>query len=255
MKARKRNRLSAANRALINEVDLREPAAVPLTLHDAIREVVVEKRVDELYDQAERDQRSPEEILQALILHNDMERYANLPIEVFGPNPWSKPPTESEPEQDVNETPAPAPPAPQPRAKPPVRRKPVPVAATPLSDEQRQEIVDAYVANMSTVEICAAYNINPPRLYDTLRKAGIALRGREPTKQAMQLPSIDHIPSLNGTSTSVLPTWTVVYTVRRTEQQVVAAASFNDAAAAVQKLGDDDIEVLSVSKIIPGAPL
>ena len=243
-RALKRQHLSPSNRALINEVDLNEPQIRP-PLSTMVDTILIEKE----WEQAAANGIDPLRHAGERILKLGL---ADVPVVIDRAEPPQKEePTMPEPEPGPLAGPPPPRPKRRPVTPPPPRRKPpVPLL---LTDEQRQEIIDAYVANMSTVEICAAYSINPPRLYDTLRKAGIALRGREPTKMATQLPPIDHIPSLNGSSTSVLPMWTVVYTVRRTEQQVVAAASFNDAAAAVQKLGDDEIDVVSVARAAPGA--
>ena len=238
-RALKRQHLSPSNRALINDVDLKEPQIRPLNVTDAISTVLL----DQEWQQAAADGIDPrwragEKIMEVAL--------ADVPVVIdrYEP-PQKEEPTMPEPE--------PGPPLPRPKRRPvtpppPRRKPPVPLL---LTDEQRQEIIDAYVANMSTVEICAAYNINPPRLYDTLRKAGVPLRGREPTKTATQLPPIDHIPSLNGTTTAVLSEWTVTYTVRRTETKVMAAKSFNDAAFLVAEGVGGDVEIIGVAKVQP----
>ena len=249
MKARRRNRLSAENRKLINELDLQEPEVRPLTLEEAIRVTAIDKRVDELQARAEREQIDPIDMLAGIVLRGDMERFANVPIQVDGPRPWSAPEPEEQEEKEVTPEPMPAPTQPQ-------RRGHHTAGKLPLTDEQRAEIAEAFKAGEPTSEICRAYEIGQATLYNIVRKAGIPLRKAQatvpskPSINGVTVGVVDTVPSLNGTSTTVLPTWTVIYTVRRTEQQIVAAASFNDAAAAVQKLGDDDIEVLSVSKVM-----
>lgn len=243
-RALKRQHLSPSNRALINEVDLKEPQIRPLNVTDAISTVLL----DQEWQQAAADGIDPrwragEKIMEVAL--------ADVPVVIDRAEPPQKEtPTVPEPEPG----PLAGPPQPRPKRRPvtpppPRRKPPVPL---PLTDEQRQEIVDAYIANMTTVEICAAYNINPPRLYDTLRKAGIPLRGREPTKPAAPLPSIhlNKIPSPNGSSKSVLPMWTVTYRAWAVKTETIVCA-LEDLSVTLRKGGYNDpgiSEVISIAK-------
>ena len=80
---------------------------------------------------------------------------------------------------------------------------------SPTSSGRR--IIDAYVAEHVHCRDLRCLQ-HPTRRACTRRciKAGIALRrAARPTKMALlhSTPPIDHIPSLNGSSTSVLPMW------------------------------------------------
>lgn len=123
-----------------------------------------------------------------------------------------------------------------------------------LTPERRKEIADAYILGMPVEEICTAWGIGNGTLYHILHINRIPKRQIQihptqenpmPDKSSPPVSAQKVAPaSVNGL-VSGLPEWTVTYTVMRTETTTVAAASFNDAAAAVNGEG---IEVVSVAR-------
>jgi len=233
----KRLHLSPSNRALINEVDLKEPQIVerpdplikPISVRDAVLDVVIDAEFDREIEKGIDAGKTPAQIADEMILKSVMPR--GLPhYDAVVP-----PPKEETPVSDA----------------PPNFRP-------PLSLEERQEVIDAYVAGETIAEIMRAYNIGTTRLYETLDAAGVPRRGtnrgpnREPKKEQFQMPStvpvsppkVAETPA-NGVVSGLIE-WVVTYTVTRTETTIVAAKDFNAAAASVT-----DGDVISVAKKLP----
>ena len=229
----KKQQLSPANRALIVETALWEPAPKP-SIYDTVLDVMIERRVDQEVDAAIAAGKSPEQFVGDVLFKAAME---DMPL------PLVRPKTKEEPiTTEVPEAP---------------KRNPADVM--PLSAETKQEMVDAYVAGMSVAEICHAYGVGTTRLYGALRAANVPLRGakggwsfKEEFKEKHAMPTQPTVtaPTGNGVepiAVTKLTEWTVTYLVRKTETKTVAAKSFNDAAAAVES---DGIEVVSVAKVV-----
>jgi hypothetical protein len=228
--------LSQANRALINEVDLQEPQIVEhrsgwetsLSVQDAVKSVVLDAEFDREIENGIDAGKTPEQIANEMILK------AVLPRGLPHYDAVIPPPKEETPVSDA----------------PPNFRP-------PLTLEERQEVIDAYVAGETIAEIMRAYNIGTTRLYEVLDSAGVPRRGtnrgpnREPKKEQFQMPTpTATAPTPNGTEPALTVTklteWVVTYTVVRTETTIVAAKSFNDAAATIT-----DGDVISVAKKLP----
>jgi hypothetical protein len=228
--------LSQSNRALINEVDLQEPQIVEhrsgwetsLSVQDAVKSVVLDAEFDREIENGIDAGKTPEQIANEMILK------AALPRGLPHYDAVIPPPKEETPVSDA----------------PPNFRP-------PLTLEERQEVIDAYVAGETIAEIMRAYNIGTTRLYEVLDSAGVPRRGtnrgpnREPKKEQFQMPTpTAAAPTPNGTEPALTVTklteWVVTYTVVRTETTIVAAKSFNDAAATIT-----DGDVISVAKKLP----
>jgi transposase-like protein len=223
-KRRKAARLSAKNRALISEVDLKEPH---LRVEDAIFEATFE-----------RDLENHRGDVVSTVHEKLLKGYTDVPV-IFPERP-----TKSQPEPPVlEEEPEPVPPV----SESPSKRKRMPA-------ETRQEIADAYVAGMSVDDICSAWSIGVGSLYSTLNKLKIPRRTRYPGGQTLE--HLDPIPEShavsaptpgNGTSAG-LPEWLVTIEVRRTEVIAVHAQDFNAAAAAALLGMTGDTQVVSIAR-------
>ena len=218
-----------------------EPAATPVSVRDAVLDVVVLQDID----RGVADGKTPYDAAADLLLKNGID---SIPIRV--PR-FTSPPTPA-----ASEEPTPIAMPEEPITKG-VRRGRNNAGKSPLTDEQRREIADAFAAGMSTTEIVRAYDIGTATLYAIVRKAGLPLRGRPGSKPAeVQMtntapysPPEVLVAPVNGTG-SGLTEWTVTYRVLRTETRTVAAKSFNDAAAAVESAdhGGESVEVVSVAR-------
>jgi hypothetical protein len=251
---KRQQHLSQANRALISAVDLDEPQIkepTPISVSEAVFDVAFNQEIDRVIASGQDPVEYAGDSLVKLVLRDETQPVIR---------PTARHMTAEEALVSA------LPPRPK-RRTPPLRppARPIPLA---LSEATTQEIVDAYASGVASVdEICATYSINPPRLYAAVRKAGVPLRGtprRRPVTppvaakkepQVMPTPPVSAppvaAPPPNGV-VSVLTEWTVTYLVRKTETQVVAAKSFNDAAKAVTENQQyQDVEVISVAKVIP----
>lgn len=261
VRRRKAARLSQENRALITATDLKEPQmrtdveswqaidepAKPISLRRAVHEELLVEKLSGMIEVAQQNGLEPESAYQELILRTDMDRYADVPVLIDGPEPdYTEPELATEGNPFIDK--------PLPR----VRRGRG--GKTPITAEQRKEIADAYAAGMPVNEICRAWDIGIGALYLTIDAFGIARRGRpggsahstRPVKEQL-VPATSskpashtpaEAPSANGRA-SGLPEWVVTYQVVQTLTRTVAAKSFNDAAAAVES---DGVEVLSVAR-------
>lgn len=234
-RAIKRNQLSKENRALISEVDLKEPQIRPypdtelwvaqdeeprpITVEKAVRKALVDQEFDRVIDAGIDAGLDPNQIAGSMILK------AALPDGLPFPELLKK-------EELI----------------------------TPTESTVRLEIIDAYVAGMTVNEIRRAYSIGMPHLYEILDTAGVPRRHpvlHQTSRKRKEEPMPNSLTSAansitasppNGTAGATpLTEWTVTYLVRRTETKTVAAKSFNDAAAAVEA---DGVEVVSVSKVV-----
>ena len=243
-RAAKRNQLSAATRSLISEVDLREPQMKnggvelppPLRNSKAIRDAIYDIELDRLIEN-----KTEEEALEAVTAELVKLDLKNLDVPVI-----------------ID--------AVQPKYK----------SFPDLSAEERQDICDAYAANITVGDISKTWNISTYTLYQVTKAAGLDLRSAPGRKSAVWVPAEPapftlqeepllpqstppvspvkvETPPPNGV-VSPLPEWTVTYTVTRTttETVVVAAKDFNaaaHAAAGEAAVGDDGtVEVVSVSR-------
>jgi len=222
-RALKRQRLSPANRALISEVDLKEPLPRP---SKAIRDAIFDVELDKLVA-GKTDEEAFEAVTTELV---------KLDIKEMAPLPRVTLPPKEEP------------------AVPLLTRhahKGSVDGNDRLSEDQVAEVADAYTAGMVVMEICDAYNIVTTTLYAILRERGIPLRGgrvKPSQKDQSTMPVSDakvEPPPTNGV-VSGLTEWVVTYTVTRTETTIVAAKDFNAAAASIT-----DGEVISVAKKLP----
>jgi hypothetical protein len=233
----KRLHLSPSNRALINEVDLKEPQIVErqsgwddaLSVEEAVKSVALDHEINREIDAGFDAGKTPEQVASEMILKavlpRKLPRYSAV--------------------------------VPAPKEEIPVSDAP-PNFRPPLTLEERQEVIDAYVAGETIAEIMRAYNIGTTRLYEALDDAGVPRRGtnrgpnRTPPKEPAMPQSTTPVsdakvePAPTNGVVSGLTEWVVTYTVVRTETTIVAAKSFNDAAAAVT-----DGEVISVAKKLP----
>jgi hypothetical protein len=121
-----------------------------------------------------------------------------------------------------------------------------------LTETQKDEVLEMYKSGISTTEIQTAYSIGAQTLYSLVHNAGLPLRGAPQAKEPASVPTPPVSPpppaaaaSVNGRA-SDLTEWVVTYTVTRTETTIVAAKSFNDAAATIT-----DGDVISVAKKLP----
>jgi len=240
-----KRRLSAENRQLISEVDLKEPQ---LRVPDSIRSVIYDIELDRL-----TENKTDEEAFKAV--NDELQKiWTDVPVVV---ERLALPVQEDVPEPE----------------SPVLTRHPHKGSQTYLSADQVAEVADAYVDGMAVMDICNVCNIVTTTLYAILRERGIALRGRPgnarwvtrtPEQFKIKLgkdqstmpvsPTPVETTSVNGLS-SDLPEWLVTYTVVRTETVVVAAKGFSDAASAARHTiaestpGMDDVEVISVAKV------
>jgi len=244
-----KRRLSAENRRLISEVDLKEPQ---LRVSDSIRNAIYEIELDRLIEN-----KTEEEAHDAVVA--ELQKNVMHDFGLTDPLPFPKRRSQPEPEEV---------PEPEPEPEPPVvltRHVHAGGNDSHLTEPQVAEVVAAYVDGMTVMAICDVCNIATTTLYAILRERGIALRGRAGhsrwvTKPAPYGPQIkltgaqSTMPvsptpveptSANG-RVSDLPEWVVTYTVTRTETTIVAAKDFNAAAAAVT-----NGEVISVAKKLP----
>jgi hypothetical protein len=247
-RALKRQRLSPANRALINEVDLKEPLPKPLPLRasKAIRDAIYDVELDKLI--AGKTEEEALEAVTAELVKLDIQNYAPLP-RVALPTPTPQP-------EDV------------PEPEPLTRHVHAGGNDSHLSERQVQEVIDAYVDGMTVMAICEVLNIATTTLYAILREREVPLRGNQGRRWTNRTPSNLTI-KLKGTPQSTMPVsepkvepppsngvvsglteWLVTYTVTRTETTIVAAKSFNDAAQTVGNM-DPQVEVISVAKKLP----
>jgi transposase-like protein len=239
VRQRRAERLSKKNRALISEVDLKEPQMrdeqQPLTVSQAVMEVLP----------AHRNGSHAGVTVQEILL-------------AAAPMPAVDTAEEFNPFIDK----------PMPHVRSGRGGKP------PITPVQRKEIADAYAAGMSVTEICRAYEIGVGALYQTIDAFGLARRGRpggsahstrrpreEPvthvvvtssppvvvTSSPPESPQLAAAASANGTN-SDLPQWVVTYQVVRTETVTVAARDFSNAAAAAINSIEEGAEVLSVAR-------
>jgi len=225
-----KRRLSAENRQLISEVDLKEPLP---RIPDSIRNAIFDIELDRLIEN-----KTPEEASDA-VTHELQKIWTDVPVVM------DRLPQKEEP--PVQET------VPEPT---PLTRHPHKGSQTNLSPDQVAEVADAYVDGMAVLDICNACNIVTTTLYAILRERGIALRGRPGRKDQSTMPvsptPVEKTPT-NGV-VSELTEWTVTYTVVRTETIVVAAKGFSDAASAARASiaestpGMSDVEVIAVAK-------
>lgn len=243
----KRHTLSAGNRALINEVDLKEPQ-IRTDIHDVIIDGLIEREIDQII----ADGKDPVEVLSDKILKMDLDRIPPLEIRPTATRGGGTvpPPKEADRTQDVE------PAAPQ------------KLNLQTLSAEQKQEMLDLFQTDTPINDILAAYSTNSYVLYQLVHRAGLPLRQgggrpssfarsearaarREQQEMPQNTPPVSASPVAapppNGV-VSGLTEWTVTYLVKVTQTRVVAAKSFNDAAAAVDD-GEGDIEVLSVARV------
>jgi hypothetical protein len=260
-KAIKRNRLSPENRALINDLGLKESLLTPQsttppkTIGRAISEVLVDRELD----RGVASGRDRQQVIDGLSLRLLAES-VDIPLDR---------PSSLEP-KDAPAVPATAPTAPI--VSPGPRRGKGGLNKHPITDDQRVEIADAFAAGIPIAEIQQAYDIGAATLYTIVKKAGLPLRGRSgpkpqpkpqtapsaperkepqmPTSPNTPLPSqpVPAAPSSNGTVFG-LTEWVVTYVVKRTETQVVAAHGFSEAAELfVAQSADADVEVVGVMK-------
>jgi len=243
-----KRRLSAANRQLISEVDLKEPQ---LRVPDSIRNAIYEIELDRLIEN-----KTEEEAHDAVVA--ELQKNVMHDFGLTAPIPVPKQPQKEEP--PVQETvPAPI-----------LTRHPHKGSESYLTPDQVAEVADAYIDGMAVMDICNACNIVTTTLYAILRERGIALRGRPkpaplpfapPQRRRpvgfMPQSTSDHWPTSANGRISDLPEWLVTYTIVRTETISVAARDFNSAAAAARTLASTnaegvaeelDIEVLSVAR-------
>lgn len=271
VRKRKAARLSKENRALITEVDLKEPQMAPMSVADAVWDAVIDKRVDAEIDGAlARNPLITEQQFLAEQLHQRIMRDSTaipVRVEVFvpQPEPIEEPPIESDPEE-VEETheliEALESVEVQAAFTGPMRpgrgsHKPA------ITLEQRQEMIDAYIAGEEVDEICRAYDVGTGTLYRYIRQAGVPPRRNYPKYIAdFEGAALEEEPMEAKTSTPVsseplatptpngavdgLSEWVVTYEVRKTETAIIVARDFNAAAAAVAS--EPGIEVVSVAR-------
>ena len=241
MRRRKAKRLSEANRALISEVDLKEPqmrpepVADPLTLSEAISGALIDKQLESVGQDGRLDKLTG--MLTQKFIGND------LPLVRHPERAAQTAPPEEEPEPVAT---APAPP----EAPTNGRRH----RQSRLSADQVDEILEAFKSDISTTEIQAAYGIGAQTLYTLVRRAGLPLRGQSRRLPPEETPVVKtsepaspaqvETESPNGLVPG-LTEWVVTYEVVKTETVTVAAKSFNDAALAVEARG---ITVTSVAR-------
>src|SRR5262252_5454335 len=250
VKARRslKRRLSAENRRLISEVDLKEPQ---LRVSDSIRNAIYEIELDRLIEN-----KTEEEAHDAVVA--ELQKNVMHDFGLTDPLPFPKRRSQPEPE----EVPEPEP-EPEPVSEPPVvltRHVHAGGNDSHLTEPQVAEVVAAYVDGMTVTAICSVLNIATTTLYAILRERGIALRGRAghsrwvsrtPEEFKIKLtgaqstmpvsPTPVEPTSANG-RISDLPEWLVTYTVVRTETISVAARDFNSAAAAARTLASTNAE-------------
>jgi hypothetical protein len=261
-RAEREHRLSRANRALINEVDLKEPQLrereetttwlveppeqlpAPASLGQAIAHITVDRKLENLPDGLPRVEALVNSLIQDELKHTPVDLRPRVPERY---RRHITPPPEEEPVPPVAETPPVQEPA-----------KHVGRPRTPRSPEVEAEIIEMFKSGISTTEIQTAYGIGPQTLYTIVRRYGVPLRGAshggrprkessmpEPVKTSPPVSaSVAPTPTPNG-AVSDLTEWVVTYEVVKTETVVVAAKSFNDAAAAV---GTGGINVVSVAR-------
>jgi hypothetical protein len=223
-------RLSASNRSLINQVDLDEPQLAPEPVASkAVREAIYDQHLDRLTRGL-----SPEAVVQVAGTELFKLHLSDVPVIIDGPVQ----PIREEQTQNV-----------------PGKMRGGP-ANPPLSPEAEIEVVEAYKLGQTVTEICRAYTISPPRLYEAVRKAGLPLRGSQPRKAPEMNQSTSAVssmpvekPSTNGV-VSGLTEWVVTYTVSKTETMIVVAKGFSDAASSVSQ-ANPGVEVISVAKKLP----
>lgn len=249
-KAIRQYQLSAANRALINEVDLREPQIrddglqtwvapdeepKPLSVRKAVSHELIDQEINRGIDAAIDAGKDPYQVAGDLLFKA-----------AVGPPPIIR----FEKEEPI--------PTEAPAAK---RRNPGDV--TPLTAETKQEIIDAYLAGMSVAEICHAYEVGTTRLYATLRAANVPLRGAQGgwSFKESYVPTPHPTPAVSShVDNGVVPTvtklteWIVTYQVVRTETVTVHAKSFGDVpqaalGAIVSPLEGEPFEIISVARV------
>lgn len=256
VRMRKAQRLSKENRALISEVDLKEPQMAPMSVTEAVWDVVIDKRVDAEIDQAlERNPLITETQFLGEQLHQRLMRDGtNVPVVVTRyarqPEPPAEPTKEPDPEEEpethelisaldhVDQV--------QDAYTGPMRpgrggHKPA------ITLEQRQEMVDAYLAGEEVDEICRAYDVGTGTLYRYISQAGVSRRRPAaliPEEEPMEAKT--SAPASPDGAAAGLTEWLVTYTVTRTETAVIMARDFNAAAAAVAT--EPDIDVISVAR-------
>lgn len=219
----KRLHLSPANRALISAVDLQEPQMVdhpepPARISRAIRNAIDEIEIDHLI--AGKTDVAAFEAVTTELVKLDMAKVT--------------------------------PPLIPPHKEAPIITRHAHAGGqdSHLSVNQVAEVIDAYQDGMPVMAICEICNIATTTLYAILREARIPLRGRAnllPKGQStMPVSIVQSVPTPANGRAADLPEWVVTYTVTRTETTIVAAKSFNDAAATITE-GD----VISVSKKLP----
>jgi hypothetical protein len=247
-RALKRQRLSPANRALISEVDLKEPLPKPLPLRasKAIRDAIYDVELDKLIAGKTEDEAL--ETVTAELLKIDL---ANVPVRLPQPLPKSQPEEVMTPEPE-----------------PLTRHVHAGGNGSHLSERQVNEVIDAYQDGMTVMAICEVLNIATTTLYAILREHDVPLRGRPATQRWTNRTPANLTIKLKGTQSTMpvsepkvepapingvvsgLTEWLVTYTVTRTETTIVAAKSFNDAAQTVGNM-DPQVEVISVAKKLP----
>jgi hypothetical protein len=248
----KRLHLAPATRALINEVDLKEPQMVdrdverdplPIRPSKAIRDAIYDIELDRLIEN-----KTEEEALEAVSAELLKIDLGSVPVSL--PRPLLKP----QPEEVMT-----------PEPEPLTRHVHAGGQDSHLTERQVAEVVDAYVDGMTVMAICDVCNIATTTLYAILRERGVPLRGRPSTQRWTNRTPESLTIKLKGTPQSTMPVsepkvepapvngvvsglteWVVTYTVTRTETTIVAARSFNDAAATVT-----DGDVISVAKKLP----
>ena len=252
-----KRRLSAANRQLISEVDLKEPQ---LRVSDSIRNAIYEIELDRLIEN-----KTEEEAHDAVVA--ELQKNVMHDFGLTDPLPFPKRRSQPEPEEVPEPEPEPEPPAAL------TRHVHAGGNDSHLTEPQVAEVVAAYVDGMTVTAICTVLNIATTTLYAILRERGIALRGRS-TRPAQALASVAarRLPPLRKDQSTMpvsptpveptsangrvsdLPEWVVTYTITRTETVTVAAKGFSDAATAARSTiaettpGMDDVEVISVAK-------
>jgi hypothetical protein len=225
-RALKRQRLSRANRALISEVDLKEPLP---NQSKAIRDAIVDLEIDKLVNGKTTD-----EALKAVT-----RELIKIEIPEITPLPrGALPPKEEQPFV--------------PEPEPLTRHVHAGGQDSHLTEKQVQEVVDAYQDGMAVAAICDVCRIATTTLYAILRERNVLLRGprgpRGPRgSRKVQSPMPESAPTNDVLDAPALTEWVVTYTIRKTETQIVQAKSFNDAAYRISNR-DPGIEVISVAK-------
>lgn len=221
-----------------------EPDPEPITLSRAVTDTLLDKQVAGLEGE-ERDEKLGD-ILTHTMLSNNMFPVARVKDVPSTETDTTHVPTQPEAPEEEPVT-ATAPPV----TLPPHHGRARSNGKPPLTQQQRDDIAEAFKAGISTTEIQNTWEVGAGVVYKIVREYGLPLRTqRTVVTEVKASEPVSEVSAPSAPPSGVvsdMPEWVVTYEVRRTETVTVAARDFNAAAYAIHS-SENGAEVLSVAR-------